>query len=159
HGACRRTGSRGGYARDALEPRFAELARDELGLFAPARIDAYDVDLARDAFVERGEQIADSASGNHSQDVHLGFGGAARDPAAVVRGPGDQSRAVRAMAERVLRPAVVAALACEVLTARDVAQGRMRVVASGVDDRDAHAGAGQVVRLIEAHDALVPAHG
>src|SRR5260370_30869242 len=136
-----------------------------------ADADADHVDLARDAFIQGREQVAQPAAGEDLEGMHFRLGRAACDALARARHSGDQPGAVCAVTQYVVGPAIVAASALawsalaraalalatrEVLAVDDMAQRRKGIVAARIDDADANSSAGQATGRIDPHEALAP---
>src|SRR5260370_1716506 len=136
-----------------------------------ADADADHVDLARDAFIQGREQVAQPAAGEDVEGRHFRLGRAACDARARARHSGDQPGAVCAVTQYVVGPGIVAASVLawyalggaavglatrEVLAVDDMAQRRMGIVAARIDDADANSSAGQATGRIDPHEALAP---
>src|SRR5579872_1023134 len=150
-------GSVAGNAGDALVARLVDLLRDELGESLAHHADEDQVELAYDALIERGEQIAHPSFRNHLEHMQLRFRSASGDALLGVRGI-DDAGAVSAVCQRVLCPAVVGGAGSEVLALRDVVQQRMRGIATRIDDADPHAAPREAPGgRVDAHQTLPPA--
>src|SRR5204863_1917624 len=111
-----------------------------------------------DALVQGVDQVAEAATRKYFQRVNFRHRREAADARQPIGCASDDAGTMRAVRYHILDPARLVAVVGEVDAARDMAELRVGVVTSGIDDADLDALSGKGwIEPVELHEALAPA--